>query len=151
MSITIHPADEYWLTPADIRVNTVNCVGVMGKGIAAEFKARYPEMFRAYAGICKGGKLEPGNLHEYQSVSLRGCSRIWNIATKDHWRDPSQYAWIEAGIARIQANLVGLKSQRITIPALGCGNGGLDWKWVELMLVNNLTELPHEIHLFAPK
>jgi len=148
--ITFHPANEYWQCLADIRVNTVNCKGVMGKGLAKHFKIRFPSMFRAYQGICKGGKLKPGYIHEY--IYNEQQHRIWNLATKDDWRSPSQYRWIEQGLKSIVAKLEQLPTgQNILIPALGCGNGGLQWTKVKEMIERQLTDLPHHIYVFKPE
>lgn len=146
--ITEHPGEEYWDTPADIRVNTVNCVGVMGKGIALEFKRRYPAMFTAYRGICRGKVLRPGEIHVYDYPDLK----IINAATKDHWSNHSRYTWVYSCIARIDDLLGKLPraSHHITIPAMGCANGGLYWQDVRLRLKDRFKDSPHHVHIFSP-
>src|SRR5204863_529177 len=96
MPVTIAKGD-IWAFPADVRINTVNCKMVMGKGIAKEFKERYPEMFDDYVEECLYGRLKPGGVHVWH----KGNELILNVATKDHWRDPSTYEWIELGIKNI--------------------------------------------------
>lgn len=111
-------------------VNTVNCVGVMGKGIAAQFKTRYPDMFIDYVGACQRKEVRPGKLHIY-------AADVWivNFPTKLDWRNPSKYAWVDAGLARLFAITVPtLKIRSIAIPALGCSNGGLSWDKVKMII-----------------
>ena len=132
----------------DIRVNTVNCVGVMGKGIALEFKLLYPRMFHAYCELCRGGVLKPGNLH----IWYRPNDGEWiiNIATKDHWRDPSQYEWVQAGLLALRRYLKPLGPQIVSLPALGCANGGLEWKRVKRMIVAALIDVDATVRVYSP-
>ncbi len=88
-------------TPADIRVNTVNCVGVMGAGLALAFKDRYPQMFKEYQRACSNNTLAPGKLHVWKSLS---GDWIINFPTKRHWRQKSRYDDIEAGLVALRAN-----------------------------------------------
>lgn len=138
---------DYWDTLADVRVNTVNCVGVMGKGIAKDFKIRFPEMFQHYAAGCRKNLLNPGGIHHFDYPSLR----ILNVATKDHWKDPSQYEWVEKGIINLkwyfeQAG----PTARITVPAMGCGNGGLCWSNVANTMAKHWRGMSQIIHVFNP-
>lgn len=116
---------------ADYRINTVNCVGVMGKGVALEFKRRYPRMYQDYRRTCLAGMLEPGSLHYFKE---NDCTVI-NFPTKVDWRYPSQYEWIRLGLESLREYLVDKGNAIVTVPALGCGHGGLDWKKV-LPLIN---------------
>lgn len=138
-------------TPADIRVNTVNCVGVMGAGVALAFKNRYPEMFREYQKDCKAGKVKPGKLHIWENFL---GNWIINFPTKRHWRQPSRYEDIEAGLIALHTYLsqqIKEKSNlKITLPALGCGHGGLDWNRVFQMIKEHLSNLEAEIIVFEP-
>lgn len=133
---------------ADVRVNTVNCVGVMGKGIALEFKKRYPAMFADYARACRRGEVAPGRLHTYR-VAVNYL--IVNFPTKRHWRDPSRYEDIDAGLDALRDLLAPLGRVHVTLPALGCGNGGLDWNRVSQMIGFDLGALEAEIFVYQPQ
>ena len=117
------------LLEADVEavVNTVNTVGVMGKGIALMFKERYPENYRAYAAACKAGEVQTGRMFVTATNELDGPRWIINFPTKKHWRNPSRPEWIAEGLKDL-ARVVREKNIRsIALPPLGCGNGGLDW------------------------
>lgn len=133
--------------PVDIRVNTVNCVGVMGAGVALAFKQRYPEMFKDYQSACKDGRVRPGRMYVWKS--LEG-DWIINFPTKRNWRDPSRYEDIEAGLDDLRAYLEGVGSVSVALPALGCGHGGLDWERVSAMIRDKLDGLDTHILVFAP-
>lgn len=133
--------------PADIRVNTVNCVGVMGAGVALAFKQRYPDMFKDYQSACKDGQVRPGRMYVWKS--LEG-DWIINFPTKRDWRDPSRYEDIEAGLDDLRAYLEGVGPVTVALPALGCGNGGLDWDRVSTMIRDKLDGLDAHILVFAP-
>lgn len=131
----------------DVRVNTVNCVGVMGAGVALAFKQRYPEMFREYKRECDTERLQPGKLHTWEN--LQG-DRIVNFPTKRHWREMSRYEDIEAGLKALRAYLSKLGRVSVAVPALGCGHGGLDWTRVSKMIERELDGLEAEISVFEP-
>jgi O-acetyl-ADP-ribose deacetylase (regulator of RNase III) len=139
--------EDYWEFQADVRVNTVNCVGVMGAGIAKEFKARYPEMFHDYYRACRDNRLQPGGIHVWED-------KIINVATKDHWRQPSKYEWIEQGVRAIGEYLEGLaregKIVSVALPAMGCANGGLAFPKVSTIVFAGFANQPHDIRLFPP-
>jgi O-acetyl-ADP-ribose deacetylase (regulator of RNase III)/uncharacterized protein YwgA len=128
-------------------VNTVNCVGVMGKGIALEFKNRYPNMFSEYVQLCKAGKVSPGIPYYYSD--LLGVSVI-NFPTKDHWRSPSKLSYIISGLDWFVKNYEDLGITSIAFPALGCGNGGLSWSVVGPLMYSKLRYLPINIEIYAP-
>lgn len=132
---------------ADIRVNTVNCVGVMGAGIALEFKRRYPAMFADYQRACRRGEIQPGKLHIWEGP---GGTRIINFPTKQHWRESSRYEYIAAGLQSLRRYLLQQGSVRVTLPALGCGHGGLDWNRVSKMIEDHLGDLSATILVFEP-
>lgn len=132
--------------PADIRVNTVNCVGVMGAGVALAFKARYPEMFRAYKKACQEGQIQPGRLDVWKTLT----DWIINFPTKQHWRDKSRYEDIQAGLEALRDYLAKQGGVRVALPALGCGHGGLDWNRVSGMIRDCLGDLDAEIFVFEP-
>ncbi|MBN6110188.1 macro domain-containing protein [Xanthomonas bonasiae] len=133
--------------PADIRVNTVNCVGVMGAGVALAFKQRYPEMFKDYQYACKDGRVRPGRMHVWKS--LEG-DWIVNFPTKRDWRDPSRYEDIDAGLDDLRTYLDSVGPVTVALPALGCGHGGLDWDRVSVMIQNKLSDVDARVLVFAP-
>lgn len=138
----------------DALVNTVNCVGVMGAGVALQFKMRYPEMFQDYVRRCRAGLVRPGQPYEWRlEESLFGSdSRIViNFPTKDDWRNPSEYSYIESGLRWLRGYLLQSHGLSIAIPALGCGYGGLEWTVVEGMILSALGNLENEILLFLPQ
>lgn len=139
----------------DILVNPVNCVGTMGKGIALDFKRRYTRMFDAYKEACKFGMVEPGHVYlwpELADPDQFGYKLfIVNFATKKHWRDPSKYEWISSGLEQLRAMLHALPDKSCAIPALGCGNGGLDWASVKPMIESTLGDLPQQILVYEPQ
>lgn len=129
----------------NILVNTVNCYGVMGKGIALQFKKRYPEMYKKYVSDCDSELYSPGDVNGY----YEGDKIILNFATKNHWRSHSKYEWIEIGLKRLKAFLLE-SGHSIAIPALGCSNGQLDWEIVSKMIYNELGDLDNLIELYSP-
>jgi O-acetyl-ADP-ribose deacetylase (regulator of RNase III) len=133
--------------PADILVNAVNCVGVMGAGVALAFKQRYPGMFRDYQRACRDGRVRPGRLHVWQSPT---GMHIVNLPTKRHWRDASRYDDVEAGLDALRAYLQSLGPVTVALPALGCGRGGLDWTCVSQLISQTLTGTEARILVFAP-
>jgi ribA/ribD-fused uncharacterized protein len=122
--------------PAQVLVNPVNCVGVMGKGLALEFKQRFPENFTAYKEACDRGEIQPGRIFVQEA---QGKS-IVNLPTKGHWRDSSQLVDVEAGLYALLAWSLVNKPESIAIPALGCGLGGLKWEDV-LPVIKQVAEL----------
>lgn len=133
--------------PSRIRVNTVNCAGVMGAGIALEFKQRYPEMYRDYVRACKRGEVRPGKLHEWRS--LEG-DWVINFPTKRDWRDPSRIEDIEAGLDALREYLMPLGPVSVALPALGCGHGGLNWSEVSRLIEAKLGDLASHFYVFEP-
>jgi len=109
---------------AKVLINTVNTVGVMGKGIAAEFKKIYPQMFKEYKKLCENKELDIGKLHLYKTSN----KWILNFPTKKHWRSPSTIEYIEKGLQTLVKEANYLQLSDIAMPKLGCGNGGLDWE-----------------------
>lgn len=133
-------------SPAQTLVNTVNCVGVMGKGLAKAFKAREPDMFTRYAEICTDGLLEPGKLWLWRGAK----SWTLNFPTKRHWKHPSKIEWIEAGLHKFRTIYRDQGIREISFPRLGCGNGGLDWNEVRPLMEHYLSnvDIPVFIHDF---
>jgi O-acetyl-ADP-ribose deacetylase (regulator of RNase III) len=124
-------------------VNTVNCVGVMGKGIAADFKRQYPDMFKLYKAICDDRLLEPGKLWLW-----RGPERwVLNFPTKKHWRRPSRLEWIDQGLRKFVYEYERRGIVEISFPRLGCGNGGLDWDDVRPVMEAHLSRLAIPVYI----
>ena len=115
---------DLFQSPAKVLVNTVNTVGVMGKGIALKFKHIYPEMFEAYRNHCEQGNLQIGQLLLYKTPN----KWILNFPTKKHWHNPSRVEYIEAGLTKLRAHCSEMGLTSIAFPALGCGNGELDFE-----------------------
>ena len=114
---------------AEALVNTVNTVGIMGKGIALMFKDAFPDNFRAYAKACKAGQVNVGNIFATEQQDLmRNPKWIINFPTKQHWRNPSKIEWIDAGLASLRSFIIEKSIHSIALPPLGSGNGGLDWR-----------------------
>jgi O-acetyl-ADP-ribose deacetylase (regulator of RNase III) len=135
---------------ADVLVNTVNTVGVMGKGIALMFKERFPENFRLYAAACKAQQVRTGEMFVTQVGELDGPSWIVNFPTKQHWRSPSQLVWVVDGLKDLRRFLQEKKVSSVAIPPLGAGNGGLDWRKVKPEIEAALGDLDINILVFEP-
>lgn len=135
----------------DAIVNTVNCVGVMGKGIALQFKNKWPANFREYAAACKAGEVRPGRMFVHDSGGLVKPNYIINFPTKDHWRGKSRIEFIRDGLADLVEQVRRLGIRSIAIPPLGCGNGGLEWLQVRPLIEQAFAALPDvEVRLFEP-
>ncbi len=135
----------------DAIVNTVNCVGVMGKGIALQFKNKWPANFIAYAAACKAGQVRPGSMFVFDSGGLVTPNFIINFPTKDHWRGSSKIEFIRDGLVDLVAQVKRLGIRSIAVPPLGCGNGGLDWADVRPLIEAAFETLPDvEVRLFEP-
>lgn len=136
---------------AEALVNTVNTVGVMGKGLALQFKEAFPYNNKLYVEACKRKELEPGKLLVVWDQNLQlGKKLIINFPTKVHWRNPSKYEYIEKGLVALRELLQKEKVKSIAIPPLGSGNGGLDWKKVKPMIEQALDDLNTDIIIYEP-
>ena len=122
-------------SPCEALINTVNVVGVMGKGLAKEFKAAYPEMFRKYRAFCDLGIFKPGECWTYETGEIQPRFIIC-FAIKNHWKQPSELQWIRSGLKNLNDQVVEHDIMSIAIPALGCGNGGLEWPVVKEEILN---------------
>jgi len=142
-------------------VNTVNCVGVMGKGIALEFKKRYPKMFRDYESRCKRGEVKLGRPYAFRvkqgtedmfpdPETLEGPELILNFPTKDHWRSVSRLEDIIAGLEYLEHHYREWGVTSIAVPPLGCGHGQLEWKVVGRTLYRHLSRLNIPVEMYAP-
>ena len=126
---------DMFLSNADCLVNTVNCEGYMGKGVAYQFKLKFPENNKAYVKACKSGKLYVGTLHFYEEDGVM----IINFPTKNKWREKSRMSYITIGLDKLIELLPQLSVKTIAIPPLGCGNGGLDWQEVRAVIEKKLS------------
>lgn len=138
---------DLFASPAQTLVNAVNCVGVMGNGIALEFKRRYPAMYADYAQRCAAGSVRPGEPYVFV-----GQSQPWilNFPTKRHWRSPSRLEDIVAGLAYLQRHYQAWGITSLATPALGCGLGQLSWRGVGPVLYDGLSRLDIPVELYAP-
>ncbi len=132
------------LIDADVEalVNTVNCVGIMGKGIALQFKRAFPENFEHYKQACKRGDIEIGRVFITERRGLGNPRYILNFPTKEHWRGRSRIDWIRAGLDDLIRVIKENRIKSVAIPPLGCGNGGLDWDDVRPLILDALSEVP---------
>lgn len=140
MPITIKHGSIFDST-ADVLVCPVNCVGVMGKGLALEFKRRFPQSHKAYAKDCKQCKIFPGDVFAYGR-------RLLFAATKDDWRNPSQIEWVKACLIRLDIRACYGDFKSIALPQLGCGCGGLDWADVWPLYEKHLGDLPATVEVW---
>lgn len=122
-------------------VNTVNTVGVMGKGIALMFKERFPENFREYAAACQAGEVQLGKMFVTENDDLVGPKWVVNFPTKEHWRSSTKLEWIERGMKDLIRVVEDKGIRSIAVPPLGCGNGGLDWRDVKPVIEAALSEV----------
>jgi len=137
---------------AEALVNTVNCVGVMGKGIALQFKKAFPENFKAYEAACRRKEVEPGRMFVFETGQMFNPRYIINFPTKRHWRDKSRYEDIESGLKALVREVQQRKIRSIAIPPLGSGLGGLQWPRVKAMIEAAFEEMPDvRVKLYEPK
>jgi O-acetyl-ADP-ribose deacetylase (regulator of RNase III) len=136
---------------AEALVNTVNCVGVMGKGLALDMKRAYPENYVRYRQACAAGEVRPGRMLIVPTGAVENPRLIINFPTKRHWKGRSRIEDIEAGLQSLVAEVRQLGVRSIAVPALGCGNGGLDWAQVRPLIVAAFANLPDiRVVLFDP-
>lgn len=136
---------------AEALVNTVNCVGLMGKGIALQFKQAYPANFKAYESACHAGDVVPGRMFIFDSESLIRPRYIINFPTKRHWRGKSRLEDIRSGLQALTADVRRLGIRSIAVPPLGCGLGGLNWRDVRPLIESAFSELPEvRVFLYEP-
>lgn len=125
--------------------NTVNCVGVMGKGLALAFKNKYPGNFKFYKDMCMANKVRPGEVLIYpftlNIIDGNNPKYIVNFPTKRHWKDNSILQDIEDGLKDLKNKIIEMKIESIAIPPLGCGLGGLNWNIVKEKIINELNDL----------
>lgn len=136
---------------AEAIVNTVNCVGIMGRGVALQIKKVFPENFKAYEIACGRGEVQPGKMFVFETGTFVNPKYIINFPTKRHWRNKSRMEDIESGLDTLVSTIRFHKIRSIAIPALGSGNGGLSWNEVRprieiaLRIIANL-----QVTIFEP-
>lgn len=154
MTISFKKGDMF-SEPVEAIVNTVNCVGVMGKGVALEFKKRWSENFKAYKKLCDAKELSPGQMFIFDTNELfapEGPRFLVNFPTKAHWRSKSKLSYIADGLDALARDIETNNIKSIAIPPLGCGNGGLDWSEVKPLIETKLGNLDGvDIIVFQPK
>ena len=138
-------------TQADALVNTVNCVGIMGKGIALQFKQAFPENFKQYERACKSNQVQAGRMFVFATDSLFPPKYLINFPTKKHWKGKSKIADIQSGLTDLVNEIQKLDITSIAIPPLGCGNGGLNWLEVKPLIESAFVQLPDvRVIIFEP-
>ena len=132
-------------------VNTVNCSGVMGRGIALQFKEKFPDNFKAYSKACKNYEVHTGQMFVFNTGQLTNPRYIINFPTKRHWRSASYVEYIELGLDDLVKEVKEIDISSISIPPLGCGLGGLNWEDVRPLIEMKLKELAYlDIRIFEP-
>jgi O-acetyl-ADP-ribose deacetylase (regulator of RNase III) len=140
----IYTTGDLLKSSAEALVNTVNCEGYMGKGIAYQFKLQYPENNKDYVKACKSGNLRVGKLHYFKEKG----KLVINFPTKDKWRANSKMEYVEDGLNELIKLIALLNIKSIAIPPLGSGNGGLIWNEVKCLIEKKLSSLPNDIQIY---
>jgi O-acetyl-ADP-ribose deacetylase (regulator of RNase III) len=136
---------------AEALVNAVNCAGAMGRGIALQFKTRFPENFKCYEAACRRGEARPGKMLVFEPGGLHDPKYIVNFPTKRHWRDSSRIEDIKSGLADLARVVRARSIASMAVPPLGCGLGGLSWSEVKPCIEEALSRLSDvEIHVYEP-
>lgn len=137
---------------AEALVNTVNCIGYMGKGIALQFKQAFPENFKAYEKVCRAHELHPGKMFVFRTSMLGSPKFIINFPTKRHWRGKARIDDIRAGMVALVEEVRRIGIVSVAVPPLGCGLGGLDWSEVRPMIEEAFHATPEvRVLLFEPR
>jgi O-acetyl-ADP-ribose deacetylase (regulator of RNase III) len=136
---------------AQALVNTVNTVGVMGKGIALQFRQAFPQNYEEYRKACAAGEVVPGHMFVYATGTLTNPRYIINFPTKRHWKGKTKIDDIRSGLDGLIETIKALEIKSIAVPPLGCGNGGLRWEQVRPMIESAFAGLPDLlVLLYAP-
>lgn len=137
---------------AEALVNTVNTVGVMGKGIALQFRQAFPQNYEVYRRACERSEVQPGKMLVVSTDRLDNPRYVVNFPTKRHWKGKSRIEDIESGLEALVAEIRRLNIGSIAIPPLGCGNGGLDWEVVRPMILHAVAAVPEvQVLLYPPR
>lgn len=165
----IYASGSIMETTADAIVNPVNCVGVMGQGLAKAMADRWPHVLAPYEIACRNKTLRPGVVISYGLWPQHGSLYDWApdverdllakhgprwmffFPTKDHWRNPSRVEWISKGLQALTKAAVAVDVQSMAVPALGCGLGGLSWHVVRSMLEQWAASAPFDVRIYPPK
>jgi len=153
VSTLVVKSGDLFAEPADAIVNTVNCVGVMGAGIALEFKQRFPDMFKEYVRCCKKKRIRVGEVWMWHHEPAPP-QYIINFPTKDDWRNPSKLEWIQEGLEHLAENTILFQQiHTLAMPALGCNNGGLHFDDVRKLVEQFCSQVKGdlEITLYEPQ
>jgi O-acetyl-ADP-ribose deacetylase (regulator of RNase III) len=146
--------DNIFESDCDAIVNTINCVGNMGGGLAKAFRERFPDMNEAYQHACANDKVRVGQMWTWWQKPWDWRPQgqwIINFPTKADWRNPSQLQYIADGLVDLKGVIHDLHLTSIAIPALGCGLGGLDWEEVEPLLIDLAGQTPAALHIYPPE
>ena len=142
---------DIFASDAEALTNPVNCVGVMGKGLALQFKHRFPDNFKAYREACNNSEVKVGRMFVFGLQRQRNPRWIINFPTKNHWLYPSKLEYISEGLRDLVTVVKDKGMKSIAIPALGCANGGLDWSVVDKLIRTAMQKLEHvNVLLFEP-
>lgn len=148
MAIIYYEDKDIFLTKVYALVNPVNTVGIMGKGLALQFKERYPDNYESYRESAVKGEIKIGEMF----VTKHNSTYIINFPTKKHYKNPSKIEYIKEGLIDLVRVIEKHKIKSIAIPALGCGLGGLNWSLVEPLIVAHLIEIEDlDVYLYPPK
>lgn len=146
-----YKSGDIFTSEAEALVNTVNCVGVMGRGVALQFKNHYPENFKVYQQACENKQVKTGQMFVFETGSLMSPKWIINFPTKRHWRGKSHIEDIDAGLTDLVKVIREKRIQSIAIPPLGAGLGGLDWLRVRQLIETKLAQLKDiDIEVYEP-
>jgi O-acetyl-ADP-ribose deacetylase (regulator of RNase III) len=141
---------DMFAKPTMAYVNPVNCIGVSGKGLAAVFKQKFPDNEEAYVQASKEGLIKVGKVFLFERKVHPPVS-IFNFPTKKHWKNPSELSYIEEGLVSLLNLVASKRIESISVPALGCGLGGLSWEEVKPLLVQGFSLVPYtSFYLFEP-
>ncbi len=152
MSPLEHRKGNLLASDAEVLVNTVNTVGVMGKGIALQFRKAFPDNYKAYRKACEEGRVLPGKMFVFDTGQLTGPRLIVNFPTKRHWRAKTKVEDVEAGLVDLIDVIRREAPRSIAVPPLGCGNGGLQWSVVKPMIEKALGSLSDvRVELYSPE
>lgn len=131
-------------------VNAVNTVGVMGRGVALQFKFTFPECYDAYIEEIRKNRMLVGKVQVVPIHSSKSVKHVINFPTKMHWRHPSRISWINDGLIDLKNKICTHEIKSIALPALGCGNGGLRWEDVNSLIQQHLKEIDSDVRVYLP-
>ena len=153
MTIKYIENGDLFNSQAQVLVNTVNCKGIMGKGLALQFKQRIPACFKLYKKACKNGTLKPGDVLYVELKNLFEGKDVVHFATKDHWRGKSKLEWVELGLKNLKKECKIRNTKSVAMPPVGCGLGGLQWDKVKPLIEKYFqgADLTLEVYTTATK